>query len=272
MTAVIAIGNQKGGVGKTATTLGLASAARAAGARVLVLDLDPQANATDVLSPVVADGPGSFGVLADPKRGGGVSVEDAISPTAWSGVDIVPATYALAEVDSDTSATQPLRLRKALTAAGETLARYDVMLLDCPPSLGRLLMAGLVAASDLLIVTEPGQHALQGVGRLEETAAEVRDGFGQDTPRLIGIIANRAKQRTADHVFREGELRTAYGELVLPGVVPDRIAVADAAGRGLPIHDAPGEGAKTVAAVLDVMWIELLHRLNTGVEALRSTV
>ena len=270
MTPVIAIANQKGGVGKTTTTLGLASAARAAGSRVLVMDLDPQANATDVLSPTNPESPGSYGVLADPKRGGGTALAEALTTTAWSGVDLVPGSYALVEVDDDTSATQPLRLRKALAAATQTLEQYDVVLLDCPPGLGRLLMAGLVAASDLLIVTEPGQSGLKGVVHIEETAGEVRDGFGQDTPRLVGIITNRVKQRTADHIFREGELRTAFGELVLPGAVPDRIAVPDAAGRGLPIHDAPGEGARSVAAVMDVMWAELSRRLHTT-SPLRST-
>ncbi len=262
MTAVLAVGNQKGGVGKTTTTLGLASAARAAGARVLVLDLDPQGNATDVLAPA-ADVPGTFGLLADPKRGGAVPVADAVTASGWSGVDLAPASDALADVDADTSPTQPLRLRKALAAGAYTLQRYDVVLLDCPPSLGRLLIAGLVAASDLLIVTEPGAHALRGVTRIEETAGEVRDGFAQDNPRLTGIVVNRTK-RTGEHAYRESELRTAYGELVLPGAIPERIAVADAAGRGVPIHDAGGDGAQTVAAVLDALWADLAGRLQTS--------
>ena len=261
MTAVIAVGNQKGGVGKTSTTLLLASAACAAGARVLILDLDPQGNATDVLAPTAPDVPGTFGLLADPKRGGGATVAAAVTSTAWSGVDLAPASDALADVDADTSATQPLRLRKTLAASSDTVSQYDAVLLDCPPSLGRLLIAGLVAATDLLIVTEPGAHALHGVARIEETAAEVRDGFGQDTPRLTGIVVNRTK-RTAEHAYREAELRTAYGDVVLPGAIPERIAVADAAGRGVPIHQAGGDGARAVAAVLDGLWADLAARLQ----------
>src|SRR5690606_4637250 len=121
--------------------------------------------------------PGTYGVLADPKRGGGVALRDVIESAgpSWSGVYGVPATDALAEVDTDTGPTQPLRLQRALNAErAELAARYDVVLLDCPPSLGRILIAARVAADDVLIVTEPGGHALRGVGRLEETMTEVR--------------------------------------------------------------------------------------------------
>lgn len=261
MTPIVAVGNQKGGVGKTSTTLGLASAVRAAGRRVLILDLDPQGNATEVLNPQLSDAAGTYGLLADPKRGGGVSLADAITPTGWTNVDLAPASDALADVDADTGASQPLRLRKALAADPQTLTRYDVVLLDCPPSLGRLLIAGLVAADWLLIVTEPGAHALRGVTRIEETASEVRDGFEQTNPRMLGIIVNRSK-RTAEHAYRDAELRTAYGDLVLPGAIPERIAVADAAGRGLAIHDVAGEGSRATAAVLDDLWAELARRLS----------
>lgn len=80
----------------------------------------------------------------------------------------------------------------------------------------------------------------------------------QATPRLTGIVTNRVK-RTGEHAYREAELRTAYGELVLPGAIPERIAVADAAGRGVPIHESSGEWA--VAAVLDTPWAELVVRV-----------
>lgn len=137
VTRIIAVGNQKGGVGKTSTTLGLAAAARAAGARALVIDLDPQANATDVLAGVLgADYLGSYGLLADAKRGGGVALGEVIQPAgaAWSGVDLVGAIEALSDVDTDTGPTQPLRLQRAMSSATELLAeRYDVVLLDCPP-------------------------------------------------------------------------------------------------------------------------------------------
>lgn len=269
MVAVVAVGNQKGGVGKTTATLGLASAARAAGARVLVLDLDPQGNATDVLAPA-REVPGTYGLLADPRRGGGAEFAAAVTPTGWSAVDLAPADDGLADVDADTAATQPLRLRKALSAGTDTLARYDMVLLDCPPSLGRLLIAGLVAASELLIVTEPGAHALRGVTRIEESAIEVRDGFGQPTPRLAGIVVNRSR-RTGEHAYRESELRAAYGELVLPGVIPERVAVADAAGRGVPIHDSAADGARAVAAVLDDLWADLVRRVGAATDTTVST-
>ncbi|GMA89388.1 hypothetical protein GCM10025868_46380 [Angustibacter aerolatus] len=213
MPRIIAVGNQKGGVGKTSTTLGLAAAAAAAGQRVLVIDLDPQANATDVLLDDQVNEPddttkvpGTYGLLADPKRGGGLPLADAIQPAgaAWANVDVVPATQELAESDVDTTPTQPLRLRKALEQGAQALEPYDVVLLDCPPSLGRILIAALVAATDVIVVTEPGAHALRGVSRLEESVTEIRDGFGQDTPGLLAILVNRAKRAT-EHAFRDNE-------------------------------------------------------------------
>lgn len=264
MTHVIAIGNQKGGVGKTSTTLGLAAAARAVGARTLVVDLDPQANATDVLLPEPdPDNPGSYGLLADPKRGGGHGLPDAIQAAgpAWGGVDVVAASEALADVDTDTGATQPLRLRRALDADAQLLSdRYDVVLLDLPPSLGRILIAALVAATDVVIVTEPGGHAIRGVARLEESMSEVRTGFGQTTPGLLGVIVNRVKH-ASEHTYREAELRDAYGDLVFAGGIPERVAVADAASSGRPVHDLPGDGALSVAAVLNGVWTQMQQRL-----------
>jgi chromosome partitioning protein len=266
VTRIIAVGNQKGGVGKTSTTLGLAAAARAAGARALVIDLDPQANATDVLAGVLgADYLGSYGLLADAKRGGGVALGEVIQPagSAWSGVDLVGAIEALSDVDTDTGPTQPLRLQRAMSSATELLAeRYDVVLLDCPPSLGRILIAALVAATDVVIVTEPGGHALRGVGRLEESMTEVREGFAQPHPTLLGIIVNRVK-RASEHAYRDAELREAYGALVFAGGIPERIAVADAASSGRPVHDLPGEGASAVSSVLNGIWTQLQQRIST---------
>jgi len=275
VTRIIAVGNQKGGVGKTSTTLGLAAAARAAGARALVIDLDPQANATDVLAGAPdEDYLGSYGLLADAKRGGGVALGEVIQPagSAWSGVDLVGAIEALSDVDTDTGPTQPLRLQRAMSAATGLLAqRYDLVLLDCPPSLGRILIAAMVAATDVVIVTEPGGHALRGVGRLEESITEIREGFAQPNPALLGIIVNRVK-RAGEHAYRDAELREAYGELVFAGGIPERIAVADAASSGRPVHDLPGEGALAVASVLNGIWTQLQHRITTTATTTEASI
>ena len=261
MTAVVAVANQKGGVGKTASVLGLADAVTAAGGRVLVVDLDPQANATDVLGadPDRAD---AYAVVGDPKRGGGAPLVDAVqhASDAWPRTDVVAATGQLAEVDVDTAPTQPTRLRLALRDA--PLADYDVVLLDCPPSLGRLLVAGLVAATHVLVVTEPTGHALAGVGHLEETVSETRTGFDQMTPALAGVLLTRVK-RAAEHAFRAHELREAYGDLVLPAEVPERVAVTDAASSGRPLSALPGHGARATAAAYASAWTALRPRLST---------
>ena len=144
MGAVVALLNQKGGVGKTSVTLGLASAAASARRRVLVVDLDPQASATWVLG---IDPDEVECSTADVLRD--VPATSAIRPSAWGPhVDVIPATTALQELEVGT----PTRLREALV---EVAARYDHILLDCPPSLGNLTRSGLIAARHALIVVEP---------------------------------------------------------------------------------------------------------------------
>ena len=259
---ILAVANQKGGVGKTASVLGLAGAALAAGRTVLVVDLDPQGNATDVLGAADPDATGSYAVVGDPRRGGGAPLATAVQTCAdaWTGVQVVAAGPQLAEVDVDTAPTQPTRLRRALADAD--LHAYDVVLLDCPPSLGRLLVAGLVAATHLLVVTEPTGHALAGVARLEETLQETLTGFDQTTPHLAAVLLTRVK-RAAEHTHRAAELRDAYGDLVLPTEVPERVAVTDAASRGQPLHALPGDGARTAAAAYAAAWTDLQPRLTT---------
>jgi chromosome partitioning protein len=273
VTPVIALANQKGGVGKTSMTLGLSSALRRCGYRVLVLDVDQQANCTDVLLPPAADpsaesdtGPGIVGLMADPEIGGGVQLRDAIVPAGerWAGIDIVPGSGQLARVDADTANTQPYRLRKAFRNAGDTLEQYDVVLIDCPPSVGRTLVAALVACTGVLIITEPSTHSVQGVNRIMETMAEIRDFTDSDTPELVGLIINRVR-RTTEHEFHTGQVRQAYGKLVFGPAIGDRIAVADATSRATPIHALSGGGAAAVAEMLDRLGSELVERLGLRV-------
>ena len=117
-------------------------------------------------------------LLADPERGGGAPLHETLTGSAWSKVERVPANSRLAEVDADLGSTQPLRLRNAFAAGSQPSPSPTSSLLDCLPSLGRLLMAELLAATDLLVVTEPGPHAAQSAGHIEETVAELRVGFG----------------------------------------------------------------------------------------------
>ncbi len=136
--------------------------------------LDPPDNASDVLG-ASTEVPGSTELLADPKRGGGAPLHETLTGSAWSNVEPVPAN---SRVDADLGPTQPLRLRNAFAAGSQPSPSPTSSLLDCLPSLGRLLMAELLATTDLLVVTEPGPHTAQSACHIEETVAELRVGCG----------------------------------------------------------------------------------------------
>ncbi|MEC3977649.1 ParA family protein [Amycolatopsis sp. H20-H5] len=244
----VAVLSLKGGVGKTTVTLGLASAALHRGIRTLVADLDPQCNATAALDP----GPTTASladVLASPRRS---VVGAAITRSAWgTGVDVlVGAEAAESFNDPDPGSRRLNRLATALAELGED--GYDLILLDCPPSLGRLTRSALVAADSALLVTEPSLFAVSGVQRAAEAAEAERK---EHNPGLhtLGVVVNRVKPRSTEHTFRVNELRENFGGLVLDPVLPDRTAVAQAQGACVPLHRLRTAGARELAAAFDTL-------------------
>lgn len=252
--SAIALVNQKGGVGKTTVALGLASAAAHAGQRVLVIDLDPQANATTGLgvwepeltvdNALESDQPGVLRKVVTPA---GWDVPDGVVP------DVAPSAPLLAQREPQL-ANDPIGAQDRLEVAMDGLD-YDVILIDCPPSLGLLTVNGLFAADEALVVTEPGAWALDGVEQIVRTVSRVsaRKPGGL---RLAGIAVNRLG-RTRDGKYWFDQLVESYGEQVQPPVHL-RAAVPEAAAQSLPIH---GLGARPGAPEAAAEFDELFGRL-----------
>jgi chromosome partitioning protein len=241
---VVAVLSQKGGVGKTTVCLGLAEAARQRGWRTLVIDLDPQANATEAL---LAEDPELTvnDVLADGRPG---IASQAIVASSWGeGLDVLPSEQSLEHRNREGTGSSSARLR---TALGSLRTDYDVVLIDCPPSIGELTVNALTAADRAAIVTEAGFFALRGAEQALQAIVVVRDSANLNL-RSAGIIVNRFRRNVREQHQRVEELRSAYPSLVLRPVLPERSAVAVAHGAGVPIQQLKNRQAKDVSAAFD---------------------
>ena len=233
---VLGVCSLKGGVGKTSVTLGLASAALERGLRTLVVDLDPQGDATMALGVRPAPGADVASVLDEP---GEATVQRATAPSTWAdeGLDVLAGSERSATHDRLDDADVD-RLRFALS----WVRGYNLVIIDCPPSLGGLTRTGLTSADRAVVVTEPGLFAVMAVGRAMRTIDELRRG---PAPQLqpLGIVVNRVRARSVEQAFRQEELATLYGPLVLSPAVPERAALQQAQGAAQPVHVWPGAAA-----------------------------
>ena len=255
---VVSVVSLKGGVGKTSVVLGLAGAARERGVRVLVVDLDPQANASTVLDPPQVTYT-SNDVLADARAG---VLRQAVAATRWGPlVDVVAAEPALEHRNRDVDGPGrdgTLRLRIAM----ESLQGYDLVLVDSPPSLGDLTRNALAASHRALVVTAPSLFALHGAQQALDAVDVVRSGYNLRL-RPAGVVVNGVRSRSAEHAFRVEELEAAYGDLLLTPALPDRAAVQQAAGAYVPVQSYRSPGAREVIDVLDG-YLERLMEIDSG--------
>ena len=246
-TRVMVVANQKGGVGKTTTTVNLAVSLAQHGLRVLVIDLDPQGNASTALGIEHHRGtPSSYDLLVD-----GVPLPDVAQRSNEApNLLVVPSTIDLAgaEIELVSVVARENRLRKALTAfdrvhgAGDE--RLDYVLIDCPPSLGLLTLNALVAADELLLPIQTEYYALEGVGQLLETVELVRTNLN---PRLAisTVLLTMYDARTRLSAAVADEVRQHFGDRVLKTAIPRSVRVSEAPSYGQSVmnYDPASPGA-----------------------------
>jgi chromosome partitioning protein len=241
---IFAVANQKGGVGKTTTAVNLAACIAETGHPTLLIDIDPQANATVGLGMARALRPSVYDVLA-----GACEAADAIHPTAVGGLSLMPAGAGLAgaNVELPRVAGSENILRDALRALRD---RFSFVLLDCPPSLGPLTVNALVAADKLIVPVQAEYYALEGLAALLETVAIVQRDLN---PRLTvgGMLLTMYDGRTRLGQDVADQVREHFPELLFDTVIPRNVRISEAPSFGVPItvHDPHCAGADAYVAL-----------------------
>jgi cellulose biosynthesis protein BcsQ len=243
---VISLSSLKGGVGKTTVTLGLASAAFARGLRTLVVDMDPQSDASTGMDVTIGRHLNISHLLANPR---GSQVRNAIVPSGWTRthkgkVDVLLGSPAAMAFDEPTLTKKQIWRMEEILAVVEN--DYDIVLIDCPPSLNGLTRMAWTASDRVAVVTEPSLFSVAATQRAFRAIEELRRGV---SPRLqpLGVVVNRVRPQSIEHQYRIDELKQMFGALVMQPELPERVALQQAQGAASPLHVWPGESAEEMA-------------------------
>ncbi len=262
MAHILAISNQKGGVGKTTTAINLSAALAAQQQRTLVIDLDPQGNASSGLGyPRTDVTMGIYDVLM-----GFRDLDSVRMPTGLDNLEVVPANRELvgAEIELVEDDEREFRLKKVLDTVRD---QYDFIVIDCPPSLGLLTVNAFTAADAVLIPLQAEYYAMEGLGELLRTVQAVRKGLNPTLARE-GIVITMADGRNNLCREVESQARELFGAEVFDTVIPRNVRLGEAPsfGKAIVEYDPKSTGAKSYLALAE----ELLNRRSTKNAALRE--
>ena len=256
-TKIIAVANQKGGVGKTTTAVNLAACLAAIGRRVLLFDLDPQANATSGLGLEKTEGASAYRVLL-----GEGSLLDKIKATAFERLEVVPSEVDLCGADVELARSENY-LQRAANALKPVLEsqRFDVVFIDCPPSLGLLTLNAFAASDGLLVPLQCEYYALEGISMMNRILTQLRDAGVNPRLGIFGVVMTMFDGRTKLCNEVVGEVRNLLGARVFETMIPRSTKLAEAPSFGKPIihYDKYSTGA----AAYELLAQEVLKRLET---------
>ncbi len=255
---IIAVANQKGGVGKTTTAVNLSACMAAVGRRVLLFDLDPQANATSGLGLDKTQGGSAYRVLL----GEGALLEK-VRPTAFERLEMIPSEVDLCGVDIELARAEN-HLQQVLRSLQPVVQsqRFDVIFIDCPPSLGILTLNAFVAADSVLVPLQCEYYALEGISMLNRVMAQLHDSGANPRLELLGVVMTMFDGRTRLSQQVVAEVRQHFGQKVFQTLIPRATRLAEAPSFGKPIihYDKYNAGA----AAYELLAQEVLARLESA--------